>query len=28
VGRIFKETKGRPTYIASDYNEEKLGYDR
>ena len=25
VGRIFKETKGRPTYIASDYNEEKLG---
>ena len=27
VGRIFKETKGRPTYIASDYNEEKLGYD-
>mgnify|MGYP000476618834 CR=1 FL=1 len=27
-GRIFKETKGRPTYIASDYNEEKLGYDR
>ena len=28
VGRIFKETKGRPTYIASDYNEERLGYDR
>lgn len=27
VGRIFKETKGRPTYIASDYNEKKLGYD-
>lgn len=27
IGRIFKETKGRPTYIASDYNEKKLGYD-
>lgn len=27
IGRIFKETKGRPTYIASDYNENKLGYD-
>jgi glycosyltransferase involved in cell wall biosynthesis len=27
IGRIFKETKRRPTYIASDYNEEKLGYD-
>ncbi|MCI1648960.1 MAG: glycosyltransferase family 2 protein [Bacteroides sp.] len=27
IGRIFKETKGRPTYIASDYNETKLGYD-
>lgn len=28
IGRIFKETKGRPTYIASDYNETKLGYDQ
>ena len=27
IGRIFKETKGRPAYIASDYNEKKLGYD-
>lgn len=27
IGRIFKETKRRPTYIASDYNEKKLGYD-
>lgn len=27
IGRIFKETKGRPTYVASDYNEKKLGYD-
>ncbi|MDR0895317.1 MAG: glycosyltransferase family 2 protein [Prevotellaceae bacterium] len=27
IGRIFKETKQRPAYIASDYNEEKLGYD-
>lgn len=26
VGRIFKETKRRPAYIASDYNETKLGY--
>ncbi len=26
IGRIFKETKGRPTYIASEYNEKKLGY--
>lgn len=26
VGRIFRETKGRPAYIASDYNETKLGY--
>lgn len=26
VGRIFNETKGRPVYIASDYNEQKLGY--
>ncbi len=24
VGRIFNETKGRPAYLASDYNEEKL----
>lgn len=28
IGRIFKETKSRPAYIASDYNEEKLGYER
>ncbi len=27
IGRIFKETKGRPAYIASDYNETKLGYE-
>ncbi|MDR0961074.1 MAG: glycosyltransferase family 2 protein [Mediterranea sp.] len=27
IGRIFKETKGRPTYVASDYNEKKLGYE-
>ncbi|SHJ42854.1 glycosyltransferase family 2 protein [Bacteroides stercorirosoris] len=27
VGRIFKETKGRPAYLASDYNENKLGYE-
>ena len=27
IGRIFKETKRRPAYIASDYNEKKLGYD-
>jgi glycosyltransferase involved in cell wall biosynthesis len=27
IGRIFKETKHRPTYIASDYNEKKLGYE-
>ena len=27
VGRIFKETKGRPAYLASDYNEKKLGYE-
>jgi glycosyltransferase involved in cell wall biosynthesis len=27
IGRIFKETKHRPPYIASDYNEEKLGYN-
>lgn len=27
IGRIFKETKGRPAYFASDYNEKKLGYD-
>ncbi len=27
VGRIFKETKGRPAYIASDYNEKKIGYE-
>ena len=27
IGRIFKETKRRPTYLASDYNEKKLGYD-
>lgn len=27
VGRIFSETKGRPVYLASDYNERKLGYD-
>lgn len=27
IGRIFKETKSRPAYIASDYNEEKLGYE-
>lgn len=27
IGRIFKETKGRPTYIASEYNEKKLGYE-
>lgn len=27
IGRIFKETKGRPAYIASDYNEMKLGYE-
>lgn len=27
IGRIFKETKGRPAYIASDYNENKLGYE-
>lgn len=26
IGRIFKETKGQPTYIASEYNEKKLGY--
>lgn len=26
VGRIFRETKGRPAYFASDYNETKLGY--
>lgn len=26
VGRIFAETKGRPVYLASDYNECKLGY--
>lgn len=27
IGRIFKETKGRPTYIASEYNEKRLGYN-
>lgn len=27
IGRIFKETKGRPAYIASEYNEKKLGYE-
>lgn len=27
IGRIFRETKGRPAYIASDYNEKKLGYE-
>lgn len=27
IGRIFKETKRRPPYIASDYNEKKLGYE-
>lgn len=27
IGRIFKETKRRPAYIASDYNEKKLGYE-
>lgn len=27
IGRIFKETKERPAYIASDYNEKKLGYE-
>ena len=27
IGRIFKETKGRPAYIVSDYNETKLGYE-
>ena len=28
IGRIFKETKQRPTYIASEYNEEKILWDR
>ncbi|MDR0988733.1 MAG: glycosyltransferase family 2 protein [Prevotellaceae bacterium] len=27
VGRIFKETKHRPAYIAADYNETKVGYE-
>ncbi len=27
VGRIFAETKGRPVYLASEYNGKKLGYD-
>lgn len=24
VGRIFRETKGRPTYLAAEYNEERM----
>lgn len=28
IGRIFCETKGRPTYLASEYNETKLGYEQ